>query len=370
MKRFGSQELMEHVIGKNLCIGCGACQELCPYFRSYRGKTARLFPCTKTEGRCFTYCPKVEIDLDELSQASFGKPYSGEPLGHYHSIVMSRAGERAGKASFQSGGTVSALIRFALEKKIIDGAVLTAKDGIASVPTIAAAADEVLQCASSKYAAAPTLSALNQAVKKGMSHIGVVSTPCQSLAVAQMKAAPITDDRIHESIGLVVGLFCTWSLDFRRFAAFLEDRLDVTTIRKIDIPPPPAEVMEVFTDSGKMEYPLQEIRELVPETCSYCIDMTSEFSDVSVGVVEGRTDRNTLIVRTAEGRQLVEEAEREGWLVLEPLPEKNLGHLEWAAGNKKRRALAKGKAEGLVCGPDDDGMAIFRMSRALLNGSI
>jgi coenzyme F420 hydrogenase subunit beta len=239
MKRFGPKELMAHVIGNNLCIGCGACQELCPYFRSYRGRTAMLFPCTKPEGRCFAYCPKVEIDLDELSWFSFGEAYSGEPLGHRLSIAMSRAGERAGKAPFQSGGTVSALVQFALEKKLIDSAVLTAKEGMASVPIIAESPEEVLSCASSKYAAAPTLAALNRALKEGMRRIGVVSTPCQSLAVAKMRANAHAEGGSDESVGLVIGLFCTWSLDFRSFHAFLEGRLDTETIRKIDIPPPP-----------------------------------------------------------------------------------------------------------------------------------
>jgi coenzyme F420 hydrogenase subunit beta len=116
-----------------------------------------------------------------------------------------------------------------------------------------------------------------------------------------------------------------------------------------------------------MEYPLGEIRELVPETCSYCVDMTSEFSDVSVGVVEGRPEMNTLIVRTPRGRRLVDEAEREGWLVVEDMPEENIRHLMWAAANKKRRAVAKGEQKGIVCGPDEDGIAVFRMSRTALD---
>jgi len=363
----GSRELLEHVIHQDLCIGCGACQALCPYFRSYKGKTAMLFPCTQAEGRCFAYCPKVEVDLEASSRFFFGKPYSADPLGHYLTIGMGRAGEGAGKGAFQSGGAVSALMAFALEKNLIDGAILTSGEGIAAVPRIVTTAADVLTCASSKYAATPTLAALNRAVKDGMSRLGVVATPCQALAVAQMRMNPGADPDFRDPVALTIGLFCTWSLDYRAFDAFLSERLDVKRIRKIDIPPPPAEIMEVFTDDGKRTFSLQEIRALVPAACSCCIDMTSEFSDIAVGVVEGRTDMNTIMVRTERGRRLVEAARQEGWLVLEDLPEVNLAHLRWAAGNKKRRALIKGTEKGLVNTPEGEGLACLRLDQATLD---
>jgi coenzyme F420 hydrogenase subunit beta len=348
MNIFGPNELLEEVINKNLCIGCGACIHLCPYFRSYKGKTAMLFPCTLEEGRCFAHCPKIEVNLDELSQQYFGRSYEGEPLGNYLSIHTAKAGPKVKKASFQAGGTVSALMSFALAKGHIDAAVLTDKEGILPVPRVITDADEVLQCSSSKYSASPTLSALNQAMNDEYTKIGVVATPCQVLAVAQMRMNPLEKEDFVDSVALVVGLFCTWAIDFRTFAPFISERVDINTITKVDIPPPPSEIMEVYMGNEKIEIPLDEIRELVPETCSYCIDMTSEFSDISVGVLEGRPDLNTLIIRTERGQKIINEAVKEGYLVLEDIPEENLEHLMWAAGNKKKRALAKAKEEGIL----------------------
>jgi coenzyme F420 hydrogenase subunit beta len=57
MPVFGPRELIEDVFKKNLCIGCGACVELCPYFKNYKGQTAMLYPCTLSRGRCFAFCP-------------------------------------------------------------------------------------------------------------------------------------------------------------------------------------------------------------------------------------------------------------------------------------------------------------------------
>jgi len=348
MKSFGSNELLEDVIHKNLCIGCGACVELCPYFRSYRGKTAMLFPCTLGEGRCWAYCPKVEVDLEALSEKFFGASYGTDALGVYRAIHVAKAGPRLGDGSCQAGGTVSALMTCALEAGRIDAAVLTDRDGLLPVPRIVTEPADILRCASSKYAAAPTLVALNRAVSRGYRRIGVVGTPCQVLATAQMRSNPLKDPDFADPLALVVGLFCTWAIDFRALEPFIAQRVDIARVTKVDIPPPPAEIMEVYTAEERIEIPLEEVRELVPDSCSYCVDMTAEFSDVSVGVLEGCADRNTLVVRTERGAALVEEAVKEGWLVVEEMPSENLEHLIWAAGNKKRRAFLKARQEGMV----------------------
>jgi coenzyme F420 hydrogenase subunit beta len=340
MQVFGPNELVEDVLKREFCIGCGACVNLCPYFKSYRGKTAILFPCTLSQGQCFAYCPKAEFDFDAVSSALKGHPYEGNPLGSFERILAARAGDRMKPGPFQAGGTVSALASFALRAGRIDAAVLTDREGLVPAPRLVTDPEEVLKCASSKFTAAPTLAALNQGRRDGYSRMGVVGTPCQVMAVSQMRLNPLKKEGFRDAVGLVIGLFCTWAVDTRKLSELLSGRIDASGIRKMDMPPPPAEIMVIDTGRGKVEIPLSEIRPLVPAGCQICPDMTSEWADISVGVMEGMPEWNTLIIRSARGRQLVEEACKEGLLVTQEMPETNLEHLRTASLNKKKRALA------------------------------
>lgn len=368
MNILGSNELITDVFEKNLCIGCGACVSLCPYFKSYNGKTAMLFPCTQPQGRCFAYCPKVEVDLDEVSRQIFGTSYSMEPIGSFRAVKVSRAGKKVKELLFQAGGTVSGLMMHALKNKKIDAAVLTGRDGLLAVPAIVTDPAEVIKFATSKYTSAPTLAAFNQAVHDGYVKIGVVATPCQVLALAQMRCNPLNEKDFSDATALVVGLFCTWALDYRQLLSALAGRVDVNSIKKFDIPPPPSDIMEIITDQGRIEIPLRDIRKSIPNSCDYCFDMTAEFADVSVGVLEGRGDRNTIIIRTERGEEMVNAAAKDGYLDLENYPEKNLGHLSIAAGNKKKRALSKARGDGMINTCHNGRRALIRIEKDTVDG--
>jgi Fe-S-cluster-containing dehydrogenase component len=88
MHILGSSELVEDVHKKDLCVDCGACVGLCPYFVSHNGKIARLFPCTLPQGRCYAHCPKTQVDLSALSTWLFGKTYDMSALGHFKDILL------------------------------------------------------------------------------------------------------------------------------------------------------------------------------------------------------------------------------------------------------------------------------------------
>ncbi len=353
-KVYGSIELLEDVHQRDLCIGCGACVDLCPYFKTYRGKTSQLFPCTLEQGRCFAYCPKAEVDLNELSQKIWHVDYDGSPLGPYRQVLASRAGAHMVRGSFQAGGTVSALTAFALKNRMIDAAALTDRDGLSPVARLVTDWKKVAGCASSKFMASPTLSALNMGVREGYNRLGVVGTPCQMTAVAQMRSNPLNRQEHDVPIALAVGLFCNWSVDTRQLMDLLARVMDISRINTMDIPPPPANIMTLETDDEPVAVPLSDIKPLIPHTCFVCVDMTSEFADLSVGMYEGRPGWNTLVVRSETGEKIIEQAEGDGFLETEDFPDDNLRHLSQAAAEKKERSLRTLIRRGLINNPGDE----------------
>jgi coenzyme F420 hydrogenase subunit beta len=257
-------------------------------------------------------------------------------------IAMARARDEGIRSKAQFGGTVTALASFALDQGLIDSAVLTTSDeSILPSGTLAGSTAQVRDCAGSNFVAAPTLAAFNRESEKDAQSIGVVAIPCQALALAKMRASPLENRNNIDKLKLVIGLFCTWALRYEELARFLADKVPLGQIVRFDIPPPPANIFQVFTDSGRIDISLDEVRPFIRPTCDVCIDMTAEFADVSVGAAEGAEGWNTLIVRSDAGRELVEAARAKGVIETAPLPEENLAHLKEASLLKKKRGLKK-----------------------------
>ncbi len=361
----GSKELKASVIDRGLCTGCGACVSLCPYFATHKGKTVMHFNCTRDEGRCYAYCPRAEVDLDSISSQFFGKGYTQAPLGNYISIQASGAGKKAALSNFQTAGTVSAFIKFAMEEGYIDSAVLTKNDNGYGTPVIVDKPDGVEKASGSRYSVSPSVKGVNEAMNAGFNRIGVVGTPCQMLAVAQMRGNPMNIKDFSDPIALSVGLFCTWALTASDFTTLLQSKGEVSAINKLDIPPPPASVMKVETGNGSYDIPLDEIRNIIPDACSYCHDMTSEFADISVGVFEGKTKKNITIIRTERGKKIFEDAVNAGYIISEDISSQEIAPLAYASMNKKIKGFSKLADAGLI--NSEAGDSVIRIEKSTLD---
>jgi coenzyme F420 hydrogenase subunit beta len=156
-----------------------------------------------------------------------------------------------------------------------------------------------------------------------------------------MKKDPPVNRVNPGNIKLVIGLFCTWALAPDKFHQFLKDNTDLPSVKKFDIPPPPANRFDVYAKSGKISFPLERIRKFIMPGCAYCHDMTAEFADISVGSVEGTEGWNTVIIRTSTGAELMKKAVAAGKLETKKLPVESLVHLKEAALRKKKKALSE-----------------------------
>jgi len=336
----GYKELFSEVIDAGLCALCGACAGGCPYLVPYKGRIVLLDNCTLSEGQCYQYCPRTYTDMNAVSQQIFRAPYSEDEIGTTREVLMARSTETQIRESAQYGGTVTTLLTLALAEGLIDGAILTRTSADKTPGAfLARTSEEVLQCAGSSYMACPVLESYNHIPRDSNLGSGIVAMPCQVLAISKMKIEPPQNRFSINNVKLVIGLFCTWALSPDEFHKFLRENLDLPGVTKFDIPPPPANSFDAYTPSGKISFPLDQIRQFTMPTCAYCLDMTSEFADISVGSVEGIEGWNTVIIRTDAGAELMEIARAKGKLETDNLPPQNLAHLKEAALLKKKRAL-------------------------------
>ena len=343
----GLKGLEEKVISQNLCAACGACLSLCPYLRSWKGRVVKLDNCNLEEGRCFAYCPRTEVDLDGVYQRIFGRGYEEIEMGPASKIMMARAVDPQFTKKAQTGGVVSALFDFALKEGMIQSCILTPRDGeLLPQGKIIRNRKKVLSCAGSSYVSGPTLEALNRGLWKGQERIGIVGLPCQVLALARMKASKLDKKTPIDRVDLVIGLFCTWALEYQPFMTFLKKRINGLPIKKLNITPPPERILEVMAGNKLTRIPVDDIRPFIRSSCRVCLDMTAELSDLSVGTVEGKEGWNTVIVRTAMGKDLLRRAKKAGTIETKSLPKDNLDHLIEASLLKKRRALDALKESG------------------------
>jgi coenzyme F420 hydrogenase subunit beta len=335
----GSSDLEQEVLSQGLCTSCGACVNICPYIKVVKDKVAVIEPCGLTEGKCYDFCPRTLTDIAALDKSVFGKTRTDYSLGPYISIEMAQAKDSEVRCRAQYGGVVSALMKYALDIGEISNAVLTKPFDGAMMPNsvLVDESNQVLGCVGSNYIASATLAKMNEATKQGKDSIGLVGIPCQVLALRKMQSSK------HETgakgVKLVIGLFCTWALSYKGFSEFLKGKVDLSLIRRIDIPPPPANIMLVETAAGDIRFSLDEVRKFIKPTCGVCYDMTSEFADISVGMVEGIEDWNTLIVRTPRGKRFIDKAKKAGVINTRPLEQTRLDHLRGASFIKKKRAV-------------------------------
>jgi len=290
----------------------------------------------------------MPLDIADLRSRAFPGEKIIPEIGPFRKLLLTRAADPSIREKAQHGGTVTALTELALREGMIDAAVLThSVNTLDPEGMLVTDPSEVRKCSGSSFQIAPTLAVLNRALAEERYHsIGVVGTPCKTAAVYKMRHDPLPDNNNHaEDIGLVIGLFCGWGLDWDKIQALTEKYAGAAEVSHADIPPSKYHSYEITADGKTISVNLDEIIPMVRTACRYCSDMTCEFSDLSVGGARSAdgwdVDRkwNQVIVRTARGQELIELAKKRGVLEFKEIPDTALDKLKAASNGKKRTAV-------------------------------
>jgi coenzyme F420 hydrogenase subunit beta len=347
-KGLSSQKLLKNtVLEESLCTGCGACVGLCPYQAIYNDRTVQLHYCDLTEGKCYAYCPRTPVDLAGLRRLFFDESDLTVQIGAVKAYYLTRATDSSLRERAQHGGTVTALVELALAEGLIDSAIVSSRNQeFLQQGNLIRNKEALRRNAGSKFIVSPTVAAFNQLVNQEAGKIGVVATPCQALALAKMKGAKDKDEtgKINQ-LQLVIGLYCGWALSAEKFIQMLaRNSIKLSAVKGMDIPAG-KNVLALYTTDGTKTVPFAEAQACIREACSYCMDSTAEYADVSVGSArfggnwEEMRRWNQLIVRTQKGSKLIELAVRRGVLEIREAPQECLQELKNAAVEKKKAAL-------------------------------
>ena len=354
----GFAKLREEIIDTGLCTDCGTCVAVCPnnaIVMNYQTEEPELKgKCATRCQLCHDICPGKDISLPELNQVAFGRePNEKESLlGVAQDYLRAHAVDDEVREAGAAGGVISALLIYALEKGIIDTAVVTGMSDTQNwrvVPKIARSRADVIANAQSKYAMAPTNSIIKEALASGKK-LGAVGLPCHVHGLRKIQAAR-RPRQINNAIQFIIGLFCASNTNYRATEHMIEELLGI----------PLEQVTKVEFRGGK--YPghfqvttrdnklvvltamsgMMGIAGFYRDRCQMCYDYPSELADISVGdyfhpdMKSGAQGWSVIVVRSDIGKKIVAGARAANYLHAEPV---EVNYLLGAGWELKRHGAA------------------------------
>jgi coenzyme F420 hydrogenase subunit beta len=326
-ERLSFRTLDKEVIEPGICAACYGCVSFCTANELNVLTIEKDKPVYRDEkkcledGICYLICPRTP-DLDKAIETEFG---SKELIGSFISVRSLRTtNEEIAKVSCD-GGLVTSLLQFMLDKKKIDGAVLSKKTTLwNNEPMIATKFEDLLKCAGSSLAQsrsihdlgnlttyAPILSALKEPSLLDQSKLAVVGTPCQLLTIRKMQVLHIVPSHM---VRFTIGLFCFENFlmhsDGRKYLAS-KIGADLDQIEKINL----KDHFTVKLKDGRVSYiDLDDLGPIVRSECLACTDFSNYVADISVGGIGSPDGYTTAVVRNHTAQRLINQAISQGYI--------------------------------------------------------
>ena len=316
------RELFSEVVTSGLCTGCAACVVACPHpvldYETANGvyKPFHLDidggPEDCTHGQkgctmCTRACPRFRNWESEIDTHRFARERTEDEVYGIGDVLLARASDATLVEAGQDGGFVSALLIYALENDVIDAALVSGLEGDGSTwraePRVVRTREEVIATAGSRYTYSANLLAYPEAAEGGAERIALVGMGCLASAPGAMQTRKA--GKIARRLSLTIGLLCSKTFDDAIFEGLFEAKYDIkrADIKKMNI----KGVFQIWTTDGAFhEIPLKEAQAFTREGCTRCPDFAAEHADISTGGIGAFGDWTLVIVRTDQGRQLMD----------------------------------------------------------------
>jgi len=341
-KLISFKEALEELVLADKCTGCAACVSICPIGSlEYVEEKPKLIKDCEDCTICSSVCPKYEFAWPALEESVFGRQRRPEDdFGVYRRIVISQVSDEKALQSCQDGGAVTALLTYALENGVIDGAVVSGvsqEKPFYPVPRLVASPEEVLKCAGTRYTYSPNLLAFREGIDQNRRSLAFVGTPCQIQALRKIEGLLL---EYWNPLQFTVGLLCTESFTYEGLMEkHIQGELGINLddIAKINIK---GKVLVTKKSGEETAIPLKEAKKFARKSCSTCLDFSAELADISVGGL-GLDGWTFTIIRSEKGEKLFDDAVRKGYLKTRPVEEEERAYNLLLRLSKRKRQTAE-----------------------------
>jgi coenzyme F420 hydrogenase subunit beta len=320
---------IESVVKAGLCTGCGTCAGICPLnaiemaVDNARGIYVPILDKEKCNecGICLDTCPGHTVDFKQLNLDIWGREPEDVLLGNYLNCYIGHARDYDIRYNAASGGLVTALLIFALEEGLINGALVTRmrqNRPLEPEPFLARTKEEIISAARSKYCPVPANIALREILKsKGEERFAVVGLPCH---IHGIRKAEAVNKKLREKIVLHLGIVCAHTDSFLLTDFILQKcRVMKENVVKLDYRGQgwPGSMRIQLQDGTVKFVPFWQcmlwhgLGLSVPECCQSCSDALAELADISFGdawlrdLASDKAGKSIIISRNEPGEQLL-----------------------------------------------------------------
>ncbi|MDZ7743348.1 MAG: Coenzyme F420 hydrogenase/dehydrogenase, beta subunit C-terminal domain [Bacteroidota bacterium] len=338
-----SIDKLKKVMRSELCNRCGSCVGLSGGRIAFENREGKYLPVIKGNidselaERLWISCSGKDFNFPDYRRHFYpNASHFHEYTGPYENIYVGHANDPEVRINSASGGIISAILIYLLEKGEINGVVtlrMSHEKPWLSEPFIASSREEILEAAQSKY----TISSVNEILsetEKFDGRLAFVGIPPQVQSIRKLQKI---DDPSVKNIKYIFGPFYGNTLYFSSVKSFLKTygEKDYTKIIKLyfrygEWPGN----MRVEMESGRViELKKFHANYLIPfhvlQNSLYCTDFTNEFTDISGGdawapVYEERGKGFSMIItRSSKGQMLLDEMAQQNILSVDRINEKD-----------------------------------------------
>lgn len=328
---------LEDVVAWDLCAGCGACHYACPKqavtlvnIEAVGIRPTITSTACGTCRQCLSFCPGYQVNGALVAEPGWQEASHANEIGPYLEIWEGFAKDPEIRFNGSSGGVLSALALYCLERENMAFASHIAMDKERPWTNRTVQSrnrTDLISRSGSRYAPSSPCDML-QAIEDSDRPCVFIGKPCDTEAVGLLREQR---SALNEKLGLVLTFFCAGTpstrgtLDLIKSFNLAPDTVNSVRYRgegwpgdfKVQHSDPTRESSLSYTESwGK----LAAYR---PLRCHLCPDGLGRVADISCGDAwhskqDDDTGRSILIVRTRRGQAILRRAVAEGYVEIQP----------------------------------------------------